>query len=60
MHGADFIRTHDPAALRDALRVTAALTDEAGALSDRVLIASPQPPPARCARHLPRVAGEEP
>jgi len=27
--GADFIRTHDPAALRDALRLTAALTDEA-------------------------------
>jgi dihydropteroate synthase type 2 len=25
-HGADFIRTHDPAALRDALAVTAALT----------------------------------
>ncbi len=28
-HGADFIRTHDPAALRDALAVTAALTTEA-------------------------------
>ena len=25
-HGADYIRTHDPAALRDALTVTAALT----------------------------------
>ena len=24
-HGADYIRTHDPAALRDALTVTAAL-----------------------------------
>jgi dihydropteroate synthase type 2 len=30
-HGADFIRTHDPAALRDALAVTAALTAEADA-----------------------------
>jgi len=28
-HGADYIRTHDPAALRDALSVTAALADEA-------------------------------
>jgi dihydropteroate synthase type 2 len=28
-HGADFIRTHDPAALRDALTITAALRAEA-------------------------------
>ena len=28
-HGADYIRTHDPAALRDALAVTAALDAEA-------------------------------
>ncbi len=28
-HGADFIRTHDPAALRDGLAVMAALTAEA-------------------------------
>ena len=28
-HGADYIRTHDPAALRDALAVTAALAAEA-------------------------------
>jgi len=28
-HGADYIRTHDPAALRDALVVTAALAAEA-------------------------------
>jgi dihydropteroate synthase type 2 len=31
LHGADYIRTHDPAALRDALMVTAALAAEAGA-----------------------------
>jgi dihydropteroate synthase type 2 len=30
-HGADYIRTHDPGALRDALAVTAALTAEAEA-----------------------------
>ena len=30
-HGADYIRTHDPAALRDALAVTAALAAEADA-----------------------------
>jgi len=30
-HGADYIRTHDPGALRDALALTAALTAEAGA-----------------------------
>ena len=29
-HGADYIRTHDPAALRDGLLVTAALTAEEG------------------------------
>ena len=28
-HGADYIRTHDPAALRDALAVMAALAAEA-------------------------------
>jgi dihydropteroate synthase type 2 len=32
-HGADFIRTHDPAALRDALTVSEALEPE-GATSD--------------------------
>jgi len=31
--GADYIRTHDPGALRDALRVTAALKAEAAAIS---------------------------
>jgi dihydropteroate synthase type 2 len=31
--GADYIRTHDPAALRDALAVTAALEDEAQRIS---------------------------
>jgi dihydropteroate synthase type 2 len=31
-HGADYIRTHDAAALRDALAVTAALEDEAAQL----------------------------
>jgi len=34
-HGADFIRTHDPAALRDALAVTAALTAETWDHPDR-------------------------
>lgn len=33
--GVDYIRTHDPAALKDALRVTAAL-NEAGAMGERV------------------------
>jgi dihydropteroate synthase type 2 len=33
-HGADFIRTHDPAALRDALAVMAALTGETRDRSD--------------------------
>ena len=32
-HGADYIRTHDPAALRDALAVTAALKAEAERLA---------------------------
>jgi dihydropteroate synthase len=33
-HGADFIRTHDPAALRDALTVSGALEAPAGPTSD--------------------------
>jgi len=35
-HGADYIRTHDPAALRDALAVMAALTAESTDCADRM------------------------
>ena len=34
MHGADFIRTHDPGAFRDALAVNEALEPRAGLTSD--------------------------